>query len=157
MRKRRHKRIIKRLEMEFSANGMAFRGVSSNLSRSGIFVRTNKPFPVDTLVDLTIYLPGDKVSRVKGSVRRAIKIRQAAIKNGMAMEIVESDQNYINFFDAILPGEEPLHHVGQINSEAFSPPPVQIQPAAPQEVKQDSTSDDLDSMISNLFSKGDNR
>src|SRR5512135_3183644 len=117
MRKRRHKRIIRRLETEFSANGLAFRGISSDLSRSGVFVRTNNPFPADTLVDLTIHLPGNMVSRLKGSVRRAIKTGQTAFKNGMGMEIVELDQNYVNFLNDILPAEEQVHHIEHKNSE----------------------------------------
>jgi len=154
MRKRRHKRIIRRLETEFSANGLAFRGISSDLSRSGVFVRTNNPFPEDTLVDLTIHLPGNMVSRLKGSVRRAIKTGQTAIKNGMGMEIIELDQNYVNFLNDILPVEEQSHHIEHKNSEA-DPSVANIEPAARPKIEKDSEGDEIDIMISSLFIKRD--
>lgn len=154
MHKRRHKRIIRRLETEFSANGLTFRGISSDLSRSGVFVRTNNPFPTDTLVDLTIHLPGNIVSRLKGSVRRAIKTGQTAIKNGMGMEIVELDQNYDNFLNDILPAEEQVHHIEHKNSEAV-PSVANIEPVPRPKIEQGSKDDEIDIMISSLFRKRD--
>lgn len=156
MRKRRHKRIIKRLETDFSADGLAFRGISSDLSRSGLFVRTNKPFSPGTLVDLTIHLPGNMVSRLKGCVRRAIKTGQTTIKNGMGLEIVERDQNYINFLNGILPIEDQEHHIEYKNSGAV-PSVANSEPMARPTVEQDSKDDEIDSMISSLFSKRDNK
>ena len=154
MRKRRHKRIIKRLETEFSANGLAFQGVSSDLSRSGVFVRTNKPFPADTLVDLTIHLPGNIVSRLKGSVRRSIKTGQTTIKNGMGMEIIELDQNYVNFLNDILPAEEQVHNIEHNKLEAV-PSVANSEPVARPKIEQDSKDDEIDKMISSLFLKRD--
>lgn len=156
MRKRRHKRIIKRLETEFSANGLAFRGMSSDLSMGGLFVRTNNPFPADTLVDLTIHLPGNMVSMLKGSVRRVIKTRQTTIKNGMGMEIVELDKNYVNFLNEILPAGEQVHPPEQKNSEAV-PSVANSEPVACPKIEQDSTDDVIDVMISSLFPKRDKR
>lgn len=153
MSKRRHKRIIRRLQTEFSADGLAFRGVSSDLSKSGLFVRTNKPFPPDTLVDITIHLPGNMLSRLKGSVRRTVKTGQTTIKNGMGMEIVESDQNYINFLNGILPIEEQVD-LEYKNSEAV-PSVANSEPVARPKVEQDSTDDVIDVMISSLFLKRD--
>ncbi len=60
--KRRHKRIIKRLKTEFSSEESSFRGTSSNLSESGLFLKTIKPLPVDTLVEVSIQLPDNTVS-----------------------------------------------------------------------------------------------
>ncbi len=156
MRKRRHKRVIKRLETEFSANGLAFRGISSDLSLSGLFVRTNKPFPPDTMVDLTIHLTGDSVSRLKGSVRRSIKTGQTMMKNGMGMEIVEIDQNYINFLNTILPAEEQMHDLKPVNKEAVRPAPM-AEPAARPKPREVSNDDEIDSMISSLFPKRDEK
>jgi hypothetical protein len=155
MSKRRHRRIIKRLETEFSANGLAFRGVSSDLSGSGLFVRTNKPFPPDTLVDLTIHLPGDKVSRLKGTVRRAVKTGTTTMKNGMGMEIVEIDHNYVNFLNTMLPAEEQVHDIELSNPEAV-PPKAKTESAVRPGPRPDSKDDPIDSMISALFSKRDN-
>ena len=107
---RKHKRIVKRLETEFSAGGAGFRGISSDVSASGLFVRTSKPFSPDTLVDLTIHLPGNMVSRLKGRVRWASNIGQMSGRNGMGIEIIEKDQNFVNFLNTLLPPGEQTHH-----------------------------------------------
>ncbi len=150
MHKRRHRRIIRRLETEFSASGLSFRGILSDLSRGGVFVRTNNPFPEDTLVDLTIHLPGNMVSRIKGRVRRAIKTGQTIIKNGMGMEIVELDQNFAAFLDDILPVEEKVSK----NSDAFTPLRAAESAAETRaKIEQDPKDDEIDTMISSLFRK----
>jgi uncharacterized protein (TIGR02266 family) len=107
---RRHKRIVKRIETEFSAGGSDSRGISSDISASGLFVRTSKPFTPDTLVDLTLHLPGNMVSRLKGRVRWAAKMGQLSGRNGMGIEIVENDENFVNFISSLLPPSEKRHY-----------------------------------------------
>jgi uncharacterized protein (TIGR02266 family) len=107
---RKHKRIVKRLETEFSAGGSDSRGISSDISASGLFVRTSKPFTPDTLLDLTLHLPGNMVSRLKGRVRWAAKVGQISGRNGMGIEIVESDETFVNFVNSLLPPGEQRHY-----------------------------------------------
>lgn len=83
--------------MEFSANDQICRGISSNFSLGGIFIRTNYPFAPGTTVHLIIHLPDGKDSRVKGVVKTAVKTPLAALKNGMGLEITEKDSNYVDF------------------------------------------------------------
>jgi PilZ domain len=94
---RRHQRFIRRLETEFSADGRSYIGISSDFSFNGLFVRTNHSFVPGTIVDLTVHLPDGKESRLKGSVRRAMKTPIAAMKNGMGIELIEKDRNYADF------------------------------------------------------------
>ncbi len=103
---RRHKRIVKRLETEFSSGGLNFRGISSDLSRDGLFVRTTKPFSPDTMLDLTIHLPGNIAARLKGRVRWAAKVGLLSGKNGMGIELTEKDHNFVNFIDHLLSPSE---------------------------------------------------
>jgi uncharacterized protein (TIGR02266 family) len=159
---RKHKRIVKRLETEFSAGGSDFRGISSDLSEGGLFVRTSKPFAPDTLVDLTIHLPGNMVTRLKGRVRWAIKIGQMSAKNGMGIEIIESDQNFVNLLNTLLPPGEKMQDKENKNAGS-APAGAKIEPAAPPKIEhvvppkseQDLKDDEIDSMISALFSKRD--
>ncbi len=113
--RRRHKRVIKRLETEFSAGGTDFRGISSDVSASGLFVRTSKPLSPDTILDLTVHLPGNTESRLKGRVRWAAKVGLLSGKNGMGIEIIESDQNFVNFVNALLLPGERTHFVEKGN------------------------------------------
>lgn len=97
MSKRRHSRFVRRLETEFTAQDQHYRAISSDFSCSGLFIRTNHAFPPDTMVDITIHLPGGKTSRLKGKVRRALKTTVVSLKNGMGIELTEKDQNYSDF------------------------------------------------------------
>ncbi len=100
---RRHRRFIRRLEVEFSANNQNYRGISSNFSLGGIFIRTNHPFSQDTIIDLTIHLPDGTTARAKGVVRTALRTSVASLKNGMGIEIIEKDSHYVNFVISLSP------------------------------------------------------
>lgn len=93
----RHKRFTKRLEAIFRAGGLSYRGILSNLSESGLFIRTNRGFAPDTVIDIELVMPDNKVSRLKGVVKRTIKRPVSTIKNGMGIELIEKDKTYLNF------------------------------------------------------------
>jgi hypothetical protein len=95
--KRRHERYTRRLEVEFSAHDKTYVGISSNLSMSGMFIRSNHPFPPETIVSMTIHLPDGKFARVKGRVKTALRTAVTGIKNGMGIEFIERDPNYLDF------------------------------------------------------------
>jgi ribosomal protein S27E len=95
--RRIHDRYIRRLETEFSVSDKKYRAISSDFSVGGLFVRTNHPFPPDTIIDLTVYLPDGNISRLRGMVRRAYKTPGVAMKNGMGIEFIEKDECYLNF------------------------------------------------------------
>ena len=108
--KRRHKRFIKRFETELRADDTTHRGITSNLSLNGLFISKNRPFPPDTILAIVIHLPDGSTSKLKGRVRRALKTltgeligtRLKSFKNGMGVEIVEKDDNYIEFIKSSL-------------------------------------------------------
>jgi hypothetical protein len=108
--KRGHKRLIKRCESEFMVEGIIHRGISSNLSVNGIFIRTNRPFPTGTVLDIVIHLPDGSTSKLKGRVSRAWKTQLGkvmgtpikAFKDGMGVELIEKDDNYLEFVKSSL-------------------------------------------------------
>lgn len=100
---RKHERFIKRLEVECSASDQSSRGISSNFSLGGLFMRSNRPFAPGTLVDLLIHLPDGTVSKAKGVVKMAQKTPLASMKNGMGIEITENDSNYVAFIRSLYP------------------------------------------------------
>lgn len=93
----RHPRFTKRLEARFSSGGLSFTGILSNLSESGLFIRTNRGFAPDTIINIELVMPDNKVSFLKAVVRRTIKTPMASLKNGMGVELIEKDAAYINF------------------------------------------------------------
>jgi len=108
LKKRRgHERFIRRLETEFAAEDKCYRGISSDLSLSGLFIRTNHAFVPDTLLDIVIHLPDSSDVKLKGRVRRSIKTPVVSVKNGMGVEITENNPRYVEFVKAVIPGEGP--------------------------------------------------
>ncbi|NWF99105.1 MAG: PilZ domain-containing protein [Nitrospirae bacterium] len=99
---KRNPRFTKRLEISFTSGVHSFRGILSNISENGLFIRTNRGFAPGTIVDLELVLPGHTISRLKGIVRRTIKTPLTTMKNGMGIELIEKDQNYIDFFNEFL-------------------------------------------------------
>jgi len=106
LRRRQCQRYKKRLETTFSSGNLSFRGISSNLSAGGLFVRTQHGFVPGTIVDIEIFLPNEKVARLKGIVRRAVKTTLPGVKNGMGIELIERDTNYLEFIKTIVNEQE---------------------------------------------------
>lgn len=97
MRKRFCKRFTKRLEVTFSSRGSKYTGISSDLSAGGLFIRTQNGLAPGNIIDIEIYLPEEKVCRLKGIVRRTVKSPHFLVKNGMGIELMERDSNYVDF------------------------------------------------------------
>jgi protoheme ferro-lyase len=80
-------------------NGTTYRGISSNLSLNGLFIRTRRPFAADTVIDLMVHFPNGSTSKLKGITRRAIR-NPLDNQNGMGIELIEKYapyQQYVKF------------------------------------------------------------
>jgi len=107
--RRRNRRFIKRCETEFVSNNITYRGISSNFSPDGLFIRTSYPFASDTLLDIVIHLPDGLITRVKGRVKWALRNYTGnvagtsikALRNGMGIEIAEPDAGYLRFISSL--------------------------------------------------------
>jgi hypothetical protein len=177
--KRKHRRIIKRLNIECSAGGADIKGISSCVSGNGLFVRTSKPFPPDTTVDLTIHLTDHDVSRVRGVVRATIQTGLIYGKNGMGIEIVQYDQNFVTFMNSLLPVGERIQQkevgvgaapelsmekpvassqgVAAGHSKSETSPHPKGRPAASANSKSVESDETIDSLLSSLFRNGDKK
>ncbi|GBE05206.1 MAG TPA: hypothetical protein ENH31_08760 [Nitrospirae bacterium] len=99
--KRRSTRTIKRLEITFSARGITYKGITSNLSREGIFIRTVKGLPPGITIDVELYLPSGETLKLQAVVKRTIKTPFQSIKNGMGIEIINPPQKYLEYVDSL--------------------------------------------------------
>ncbi|MGD0885289.1 MAG: PilZ domain-containing protein [Thermodesulfovibrionales bacterium] len=97
MESRQNRRFTKRLETTFSSGSSKYRGITSDLSSEGIFIRTQHGLMPGSVIDIEIYLPTQTLSRLKGIVRRTVKTPLSMLKNGMGVELIERDLNYIEF------------------------------------------------------------
>jgi uncharacterized protein (TIGR02266 family) len=93
---KRPPRFMKRLEVKFTSSGDTYKGILSNLSQGGLFIRTKRVFSPGTIIDIELMMPDGTVSLLKGIVRWASKTH-LAIKNGMGIELLEKDTTYMNF------------------------------------------------------------
>ncbi|MDP2278135.1 MAG: PilZ domain-containing protein, partial [Nitrospirota bacterium] len=70
----RHKKRLETkfaLETKFTADSAVYTGITSDISDGGIFIRTRYGFVPGTIIKIEIYLPEDKISKLKGKVKRS--------------------------------------------------------------------------------------
>jgi Tfp pilus assembly protein PilZ len=97
MSERKLDRLTKRLETTFTSGDQQYRGISSDLSPKGMFIRTMNAFVPGTVIDIELYLPDHTACRMRGKVRRAVKTPLKALKNGMGVEFTQTDPAYLAF------------------------------------------------------------
>jgi hypothetical protein len=108
--RRKHKRYIRRCEVEFVSDGVTHRGIGSDFSLNGLFIRTNYPLTPDTVLDITVHLPNGSTSALtirvirawRTAVGRATGSPIKTFKNGMGVEITKKDINFLHFIRSIL-------------------------------------------------------
>lgn len=99
--KRRHPRFIKRLTAKVVINNESFTGISSDISENGIFIRTTRGLSADTPVDIRLLMPDNRISSLKGIVRRTTRTLISSMKNGMGVEITEKDGIFMNLLQSL--------------------------------------------------------
>ncbi len=107
---RKHERFVRRLETEFTAENMNYRGISSDVSCNGLFIRTNHAFAPGSVLDIIIHLPDGMASKLRGRVKRSIKTPIVSLKNGMGVELIEKDPPFALFmksFTSECDGDQP--------------------------------------------------
>ena len=125
--RRRHPRFIKRLPVKFFIDNECLTSLSSDLSESGLFLRTNRGTNVNCVVSMQLFLPSNAVSYLKGIVRRTVRTPFSAMKNGMGIEIIEKDEAYGHFIKSI--------RGGPIDKNAL--PALPVSPCAVSEIPDD--------------------
>ena len=108
--RRKHKRYIRRCEIEFTSDGVSYSGIASDFSLNGLFIRTNYPLPPGSVLNLTVHLPGGVTSQLTTRVIRKWRTATGKVigspvktaKNGMGVEIIKKDINFLHFIRSIL-------------------------------------------------------
>jgi len=102
----RFPRYTKRLEVTFSSGNLSYKGILSNISENGIFIRTNRGFAPGTTVDIEVMMPDESISHLKGIVKRTVKTPLTAVKNGMGVELFQQDDSFLSFVRSYREGQE---------------------------------------------------
>lgn len=73
MEKRRCKRINKRLAVEFGNNGTLHSGITNDISRTGLFIKTTHVYSPGSVVKVNLLLPNNGSTTFTGRVVRTLK------------------------------------------------------------------------------------
>lgn len=112
--RRRHQRFIKRLPGRIVFDNMSFLGITSDVSENGVFLRSSRSFVPETVLHIELTLADNKVSYLKGIVKRTANMSLSSSKSGMGIELVEKDDAFrtlvhsMNGNHATIPGKEIL-------------------------------------------------
>jgi len=110
--RRRQKRFVKRCTAEFTSDGQTYTGLCRNLSLDGLFIKTRKPLALEKIIEMTVHLPDGSTSKLSGRVTRVTRepysliLERAGIpsKDGMGIQLIEKDANYLNFVTLLITG-----------------------------------------------------
>lgn len=108
-------RVFVRCQVAFDRLDRRVVAESEDLSKRGVFVRTDELLPVGDVVELTLSLPGDRQARVISRVAHLLSpsvARALGRHTGMGFEFLDDDG-----------GVDDLHHYLDDLIEEFTPPP----------------------------------
>ncbi len=116
MDKRKFARISKRLFVKFGAKDSQHIGFTEDLSREGLFIRSNVAFKPGTLVTIEVNLPDSKIASLKGIVKWAKAVPPALLRHakkaGNGINLEQFPELYTHFVKAleldagVMPDEE---------------------------------------------------
>ncbi len=95
--RRRASRRLKRLPVRCSCGPHEFTGVTSNLSQTGLFVRTRRPFRPGVPVKLVFETTNKSSIALMGIIARAIRKELKFSENGMGVKLISTPQDYQTF------------------------------------------------------------
>ncbi|GAB4534117.1 MAG: hypothetical protein Fur0020_00430 [Thermodesulfovibrionia bacterium] len=88
------KRVTKRLTLTYSDGVVQYNGITSNISATGVFIRTRNPFPPGTNIRLKIETDKGKDIVAEGVVVWALKTGIVDFKNGMGVRLTNIPEAY---------------------------------------------------------------
>ena len=110
MERRKHKRVNVNIEVQYSSEHSFASDWITNISKGGMFIRTDHPLPPGTKLKISFSLPNRKLPIQVEGVVRWIAPREKGILPGMGVEITkisEEDKMFLEkFIDEVLAKEK---------------------------------------------------
>ncbi len=94
-------RKTKRLPATFSDGTVELSGTSSNLSLTGVFIRTRKPLSPGTPVRIVVELAENNTIELAGIVVWASKTGNTGFKDGMGIKLTSVPDAYKIYLEAL--------------------------------------------------------
>jgi hypothetical protein len=95
--KRKDERFSTKLYVKLSSGSLTSWGVLCDISENGLFIKSNRDFSTDALIDIEIFMPDKSISLLRGIVRRITQQPDLNRKFGIGIEIIEKDMIYKHF------------------------------------------------------------
>lgn len=98
--KRRAKRKINRIRIRFGEGKCDKTAFTSNLSATGFFIRTNRPYPPGTILQFEVQNTNGKVVLLNGRVvhaSRAPSQISRVRRSGMGILLMDKSEEYLDF------------------------------------------------------------
>jgi len=114
MEKRKDKRFDVKLYVKLNSGSFISWGALGDVSENGLFIRSNRGFTTDAVIDIEIFMPDKTVSHLKGIVRRIIELPEPHRKFGIGIELIEKDTTYKHFLKLL--GEQRKTPVRQFSN-----------------------------------------
>ena len=110
LNRRQCKRFPEHCNTEFVSGGITYHAISRDFALNGLFIVTDSPRATGTLLEIKIHLPNGSTSHLVGRVMRFFRtfggndmgtpVQEA--EDGMGVEIIEKDMNYLHFIRSLL-------------------------------------------------------
>lgn len=100
--KHKDKREFRRLETELQISlfygNLVYSGMVTNLSESGMFIKTKRQPPVDTMFVTSLMIDNEPI-QVPVQITRAVNPvnAQPAVESGVGVHILRSSKDYLSF------------------------------------------------------------
>jgi Tfp pilus assembly protein PilZ len=94
--KRGSNRKIKRYHTTFLCGKDQHRGITSNLSKTGLFIKTRKKFTPGSLVKIILHLDENRKIALRGEIARVNTTSKFdnSFKNGIGIKLTSSPEEY---------------------------------------------------------------
>ncbi len=103
--KRIKNRVTKRLSVKFGCNTLEHSGITSNLSPTGIFIRTNSGLAPGTVVDIELTIPDGRIIKLMGTVMWTKRVHPKLAefsRNGMGIMLKNIPEEYTRLVTELL-------------------------------------------------------
>jgi Tfp pilus assembly protein PilZ len=95
-------RKIKRMSVTFSDGIREYHGTTSDLSHTGLFIRSRKVFRPGTALKVVIELDEQQKIAFTGVVTRFIKVGTVEFRNGIGVKLTSIPQEYKDLVEKLI-------------------------------------------------------
>jgi hypothetical protein len=102
MDKRRHKRFATRLHVKLSSRSMISWGILSDVSETGLFIKSNRDVAIGEIIDIEIFMQDNTSCLLNGIVRRRVELPESYRKHGLGVELTGKDAPHIHYLKSLV-------------------------------------------------------